>query len=502
MRLTMRPSELLGRRKILTDEKEITESNVVDVLRKSYEKHRLNVYDMQFLIDYELGIQPLMRPKLIRPEIDIHVSSGVANYIKEFKLDYNWSSPALLVRRGNKDLLLEGHEANDDAISALNSVLQNKEHIGAKDLIMAEFIEVTGIGHTMVDISVDKDHLFNDYALDSRYAFCVYHNGPGHKKLMGVTFVKRGGKIFFTCFTDKLRYEISGWEITKVVVNPLMMIPIVEYERSVDRTGSFERKISEIDALNIMMSDYTNDVSQRTQEIWWGNDIEFPKDPTTGETIKPTSGQWVLTFSGGDKNPKIQPMSSTFTGSSTLDAITASRTRILQDCKVPIQYESSGGGSTGTATDMSSGWSAAELDAMREQQMTERGKREELELILRAIKLLPSSVLPETSELRNIEPTDVDFHFPRRRNYDMATKANFMATLLAKGFNGRHVIKTADAFENAEQVWADSKDMIEKIQESIASNGESSTTDDLGLENTSLQDNSDQLGNSPIADKI
>lgn len=52
-------------------------------------------------------------------------------------------------------------------------------------------------------------------------------------------------------------------------------VPIVEYERSFDRTGCFERELSKMDALNILLSDFTNDVSQRTQEMWWGDNIDL-----------------------------------------------------------------------------------------------------------------------------------------------------------------------------------------------------------------------------------
>lgn len=44
--------------------------------------------EMQYLIDFEAGIQPLQRPKIVRPEINIEVTDNVANYVTEFKLAY------------------------------------------------------------------------------------------------------------------------------------------------------------------------------------------------------------------------------------------------------------------------------------------------------------------------------------------------------------------------------------------------------------------------------
>ena len=70
-------------------------------------------------------------------------------------------------------------------------------------------------------------------------------------------------------------------EIVKKSLNPLKKIAIVEYERSVDRTGCFERQISDCIELNTLVSDFANLTAQQTQEIWWGNDVDFPVDPKT-----------------------------------------------------------------------------------------------------------------------------------------------------------------------------------------------------------------------------
>ena len=81
---------------------------------------------------------------------------------------------------------------------------------------------------------VIPESLVDVYTLDSRYAFCVYNNGTGQKKVLGVTYRKVSGKLYFTCFTKECRYEIQSGEIVSVEKNPLKDIPIIEYERSFD----------------------------------------------------------------------------------------------------------------------------------------------------------------------------------------------------------------------------------------------------------------------------
>lgn len=503
---------LLGRKKIYTNYKIIDRNNIIEVLKKAYSEHRQNAIEIQYLIDFEKGVQPLTRPKVVRPEINHEIEDNVANYVTEFKLGYFWANPPMLIQHGNKELHKSDADVDDIGITSLNEMLKNGEGIGKKDLKLGDFVEKCGIGHRMVDIKTDFDDdyilwnsngefvgsLVNLYCLDSRYTFCVYYNGPGEQKVLSASFVKNGSRLLFTCFTDKERFEIEKWEIKSEQINPLGKNPIIEYERSVDRMGCFERQISDMCGLNDLVSDFANDSSQRTQEIWWGNDIDFDKDDKTGEDKRPKSGDWVLTYSGGNGdnlNPKIQPLSGTYDGTSAIQGISYRWNRILQKCKVPTQADSTGGGSTGIAEDIASGWAAAEVDAKREQTMIEDSRREELNLILRAISFVPESVLDADNSIRKIHSTDIDFFFDRKRNQDLTVKSNFISTLLGCGFNGRHVIKESNGFSNPEQVWVDSKETIEAIQRSKIS-GENINNQ---IENTS-SDPINQISNSPNVD--
>lgn len=500
-------SGMLGRRKIYTNIKNITKQNIIYVLKKAYSVHVQNVYDMQFLLDYEKGIQPLQRPKKVRPDIDIRTTSILPNYIKEFNIGYSWGSPVMLVQRGNNELHETDANIDDMGISSLNEQLKNIENIGYKDQCMAEFVETVGIGHKMVDIKTDfpksltepyTGSLVEDYYLDSRYAFCVYYNGPSKKKLIGATFMEDEGKLYFTCTTDQWRFEIEDWNVVEQQINPLGMVNIVEFERLPDRTGCFERAIPKIDALNILESDFANDVSQRTQEMWWGDNIDFKEDEN-GNPIKPKSGDWILTVSSEGKVANIQPLSSSFDGGSTLNSIADSRTTILQDCYVPIQYSSSGGGSTGVATDMMSGWSSVELMAQRKQQVTEKSKREELELILRAIKQVPTRILPADSALRKAHVSDMEMKFLRRKSVDMSIKSNTFATYFNCGVHPLHILQIIDAFPDAEQTYLDSLPMLTALQKKMINSG--NANEESEMPNTS-SDPINQIETSPILDKV
>ena len=508
-----------GRIKIYTDQREVNRDNVLDVLNEARALHLLNVMDIESLLEYEKGDQPLARAKEFYPEINIEVSDNAANYVSSFWQGFFWGEPAFLVQRGHKENHGTDPEEDGYAIAELNEMLVNGADVGYLDQELAYFVEVCGIGHQMVDIKRDidpeeKDLLFELNTLDSRNAFVVYYNGVGRKPVMGVSFRETEDGTWYTVVTKDSFFEILNGEILEEAVNPFHEITIIEYERSIDRTGVFERNISECDALNTLVSDLSDDIAQRVQEIWWGNDVKFPVDKNTGKPLPPRDGQWVLTTSdNGAKQPSIKPLSSSLDAKATLDNIAYRWSRILQKCKVPLTMDSEGGGSTGTAMNLSSGWSAAEVDALKRERTIGKGKREVVNLILKAIKLLPESILPADSILRGLHRTDIDIHFNRNRNYDLATKANAIGTLLAHGIYGKHALNCADLFPDVEQVWNDSKDTIEQYQASIYeryhdssyyhgdqttaqrnSNSSSANSDRI------MADSSDQTGNSPILD--
>lgn len=510
---------LRGRKRIYTDEKIITDANVVSVLRKAYNDHLRNAVEIQYLIDYELGDQPLPRPKIIHPEIDIKVSENAANYVTEFKKGYFWGIPPVLIQHADREVHGTNPRSDDLGIAALNEMLLNGLDVAYENQVLGDFVEKCGIGHRIVDVKtsfdvVDDPHnLVELHTLDSRYTFCVYYNGVGQPKVLGVTYVKRSGKLYFTCYTDTARYEISGWQIVNQEVekqaNPLRMIPIVEFNRAIDMTGCFERHISYMDALNSMMSDFANDVAQTTQTVWWGDNVDFPTNEETGEVEKPKEGDWLLTHSGENRKATVQPLIVTLDRTATISMISHTWNQLLQKCKVPIQQASAGGGSTGTATSMATGWQTAEIDALREEGVVSRGLKEELRLILRAIQFVPKSILPVDSPIRKVHAQDIDFHFNRNRNYDLSIKANTLATLINAGVQGRHAIKLSEIAPDAEAVWLDSQEMIEKKQtkmfdpevNSTGSSGGSvqsiSGTSENAQEGRIMQDSSDQTGNSP-----
>lgn len=511
--LRLRELELLGRKRIYTDVDEITVENIFVVLEEAWAIHEINLAEILYLLEYEKGMQPLIREKTIRPEIDIKVSDNLANQITEFKLGYNWGNPITYVQKGNKDMSGNIPAKDDDAITTLNE-MNDAEAAYAKDQELARFVEITGIGFQMVDVKRDYDggSVFDLHVLHPMYTFVVYKNDIAETPMMGVTYRElESGDRYFTCYTKDTLFEVKN--LSSIVngeqkrewafkypggyvgeKNPLGMVPIVEFVRAYDRMGCFERQISDMDALNVEVSDFANATSQTVQEIWWGNDWEFPKDPQTGKEIRPKSGQWVMTRTlANGKTPIVKALASNFDYDGVQENIVSKRNAILQKCYVPLQTDP-GGGSTANAMSLSSGWAAAEAAASKEEQIIRRSKMMIVALELEAVRV--RSYWLGDNPIVDLSISDIYAKFTRQKTYDLGTKTNSMVAMIKAGVNGRIAMQTVDLFADVAQAWNDSKDTIEKFQKSIVEPKRDVNID----EKRETADLSDQTGNSPILD--
>lgn len=206
--------EFTGRRRIYTDVEKITKENIFQVLEEAMLVHMENANNMITLMRYEKGIQPLVRKKTIRKDVDIRVQDNLANQITEFKLGYVWGQPITYVQRGNKDLSKSTDKQNnsqDDAISMLNE-LNDSEYAFSKDQELGRFVEINGIGYQFVDIKKVYDGLapFDLATLNPLFTFCIYRNSALQEKIAGVTFRRtKDGTVYYTVFTPDTRYEIK-----------------------------------------------------------------------------------------------------------------------------------------------------------------------------------------------------------------------------------------------------------------------------------------------------
>ena len=523
--------EYKGRRKIYTDVAEITQDNVIDVLNKALIVHNQNVAEIQFLINFEKGYQPLKREKKVRKEIDIHSISNLAHQITEFWLGYFWGNHMAFVQKSDKHPKGSNPKDSDSAITLLNEMYE-AEDMERKDQLLAYYLEVCGTCCQLIDIKrnvADGDSVFDLVTLNPLYSFVVYSSDAYEKPMMGVSFSENedGSKIY-TCITDDTVYIIK--DALKIVngvatkereqkfdsrsgeANPFGRVNIIEFERATDRTGVFERQIDELNALNILESDLVNDVAQTTQANWWGNDIELERDETTGEIKGVQGGQWILTKTNGNgQKPNIQALVLNYDYAGVLQNIQAKHDGILERTFTPKQTEQSGGSTTG-ATSLSSGWTATEAVAKKQEATIRSGYRLRNQLALIAIHKSPH--VPADSPLQRLKNSDIDIRPIRQRTFDLNSKVNSLATMVQNGIHPRIAMATVDLFANLAEAIEDSVPFMLEMQKANLEGKNNSGNQNYAkdpadaIENKNVnpeikriqQDASDQVANSPLKD--
>lgn len=481
---------LRGRKKIFTDFEEVNKDNVIQILRDAIPTHEQNRMDMLFLLNYEKGEEPLVREKTARTDIDIHAILNLANYITEFKLGYVWSNPISIVQKSDKLPKDSDAAKANDAVAQLNDFYFSEEK-DSKDQELARFVEICGVGYQMVDIKRDYEEGLSPFDLinlSPLYTFIVYSSDIRHDAMLGVTYTvdRLGQKKQYTCVAKDAVYIInSQYELNDngkpkldangepiiaydfaggnaVEANPIGEIYIGECNRSFDRTGCFERLVDDLDALNVMASDLSNDVSHTAQTIWLCNDIEFEKDEA-GNVLAPVSGQWVLAKSNANANqkPDIRPLTVQYDYNGVLQNIESKHDLILERAFVPRQSDP-GGGSTGTAMSMSSGWAAAEASACKESLVLKKFFQWRNRM---AIKAVQKAAQVDRTDIDDLSPNDVDVRFIRQKTFDMATKVNSLATMLNCMVDPKTAMATVDLFSNLAEAIDDSIDNMKKYQE-------------------------------------
>lgn len=126
----------------------------------------------------------------------------------------------------------------------------------------------------------------------------------------------------------------------------------------------------------------------------------------------------------------------------------------------------------------------------------------EVEVVIAAIK--NSLAIEPKNPMLKLRRIDMQASIKRRKNFELTTKVNFFATAVSHGVYGLHALKQMDAFEDVNQVWEDSRPLIEAYQKSIFEKGQNNAEGGEGERKPNAdrldQDMSDQIENSPLID--
>lgn len=469
--------ELFGRKQIFCDKTNIDKTNILEVLGEAYAIHEQNRAEMLYLFEYVKGRQPILdREKQIRPEINEKIVDNMASEILEFKLGYEFGSPISYVQRARKDIksrnalfyffkkLFTSDESKkeDLRVSAINEMMV-EECKAAKDLQLAKDVKTCGIGYRLILPKKIKTgvSVFDLLVLNPMNTFVVYSNDAYRELILGVSyFPHRDGSVTFGCYTKTSYFKIEmgitkdfeDWFEEKP--NTVGMVPIIEYINDYDRMGCFERVIPLMDALNTIDSDRVNDIAQHVQNILWGDNVALD----TEQYKKLRDDGMILTKSEQGRTATLKYLESVLNQSENQTLVDYVKQQILDITNTPSRSELSGG-STGSATNMSTGWMAAETDAKEKEQIWSASERRETAVILKIIK--DSNEVD--ADIAELNLSDIEIKFSRSRTYDLATKCNSLSALIGIGIDPLRAIEVVGLFTDPQQVALDSAERIDRI---------------------------------------
>ena len=174
-----------GRRIIKTSVTEITDENVVDVLRKALATHDLNRSEIDYLWKYYRGDQPIRnRVKDVRPEICNKITENRANEIVSFKVGYLCGEPIQYVsRNGGEEIVKQIIQSLDSLEFTANYTLEEYKKLKALEGTEKEFAVWFGgteAGDTVTPTGDSGKFKFKG-------SLSVYANGGGTNEVVEMT---------------------------------------------------------------------------------------------------------------------------------------------------------------------------------------------------------------------------------------------------------------------------------------------------------------------------
>ena len=466
--------KLNGRKRIYSNYSEINDSNVLEVLGKALTIHAENATQIKYLYDYYRGNQPIFdRVKEVRSDIKNFVLRNIAYEVVEFKKGYNFGNGVQYIKRSA--CIDKTENVADNAITALNELMltQDKETL---DLELGESILVAGIGHRFVKaVKVEdmQDAPFEISTLDSTRTFVVYNSGTGETPLMSVNIsIDEKGNTFYFIYTPKYIYQTYNDSKFTKSINPIGMIPVIEYDLNPSRIGAFEPVIGLLDAINTIESNRVDAIEQLVQSI-----LVFENCDIDDETFESLKKNLAIKIRGDAGNPaRLYYVSTDLNQDQTQTSIDDIYTSILTICCVPDR-NASAGGNTGAALQVAEGWASAESRAKSDMIMFKKPERRFLRIIMKIINM---STLPYPC--KNLCIGDIDIKADREKNQNLLTKTQGLLNLLEAGVEPAIACANVGLF-NDPQLVADSSPNMAKWSKEAKANEQSQADTDNTINN-------------------
>lgn len=410
--------------------------------------------------------------------------------INNFKVGFMFGEPVQYVRRGDCNVAA----SNDSkGVAALNELMQFDDKPG-KDRELAEWFNVCGVGYRIIiPTEAESEKPFETYVLDPRNTFIVRSNDFRKKPVLGVTYTKFigiGEQSFCraTVYSENIIWKIKSsdgrYEMVEEKINPLGMIPIIEYRNNPDMIGSFECVLPLCDSINALVSNSLDAVEQTVQHLIWFNNCEI-----TGEEFKQLKDMGLIeTKSSNGSQATIQVIKTDLDLNETQQLKDTVYQTMLTIASVPDR-RASAGGNTGQALIIGEGWVMAESTAKALEPIFVASEKQ----LLKAALKICADTKNAPAEIKSLRLHDIDVKFTRNKTDNLLVKTQALMNLLQSGIHPRIAITYCGLFSDPEQVYQDSRESLE-----LAAQGNV----DMGSVVNKIAGNSDAADGDPLTDEV
>lgn len=449
---------LSGRKKITTDvhRESLLDTQVLcDVLNIAMGVHLQNKLDIDYLIDFHKGFQPILyKEKDIREEINNKLVVNHAQMITRKIVGYFLGNPIQYIASGYRD--------KKELIDELN-VYTQYENKASVDNEIGEYQSITGTAYRIIFRDSDSDYEdevpFEDRSLDPSTTFVVYESDITGKPLMGVTFYEAydsknqhtGRRIYV--YTDYGRYEFLVKNDEKA--NPQHLIefqrydvsgvPIIEYPNNMWRIGDWELMTGLMNSINALNSGRLDDVDQIVQSLLVFVNAEIDRDAYDEMRKK---GVVMLKNSENNKSQVESIINSLDQQGMHLLAKDLEELLYIL-VGVPSRNNGRTSGDTGLAVELRDGWADLETIAKKKELVFRESEKQALKIILHIFNI------GRTEQLSRL---DLDIKFSRNKNNNMLVKTQSYQSLLST-----KTVTPEDGLSIVDLV-SDSKDYIDRGQ--------------------------------------
>lgn len=420
---------LKGRKKIVTEyaSADLSDSTILaKVLNVSLASHMVNKNEIDYLMNYKNGDQPVLyKEKIVRDEINNKVVFNHAQMITRNVIGYFLGTPIQYIQNGDTDV--------KEQIDMLNRYVAYEDK-SSVDKELGEYQSICGTAYRIIytDGIYADEVPFEEKALDPATTYVVYENSIAEKPVLGVTYydllddenIIIGKKIY--AYTDFGMYEIetndsglvTGDSRVKFTEYNVGGVPIIEYPNNMWRIGDWELCIGLMDAINNLNSGRLDDIDQVVQSL-----LVFINADIDGDTYAEMREQGVVLLKNNTGN-----QSSVESISNTLDQggmnLFAQELESMLYALIGIpdrNNRSGGGGDTGQAVELRDGWADLEVVARNKELAFKRAEKQTLKILLTILN---------NKMATNLSLIDIDIKFTRNKNNNLMVKAQAYNMLL------------------------------------------------------------------------